>query len=253
MAIEITSPTNISQAKKYLKKKFTPLAGGTTLLLHRQKDIQLLDLSKLNLSTIKFQEKSVRLGAMTTISALLEEQNLNKIFGGLIPQALLTIGTTLNRNMITVGGNIVGIHPWSVLPGLLLLLDAKIKTIQKKSYPAKRFFSQLPKNILKNDLITEIEIPFIHKNSIGGWEKFSLTETDYPLVSVGALKLDKNIRLVAVGLTLLPQFFEVNPDNIPDEIGAIVLRVKINRDIRVSVEYKRQILEALFMDVIPKD
>lgn len=253
MAIEITAPTNLSQAKKYLKKKFTPLAGGTTLLLHRQKDIQLLDLSKLNLSYIKFQEKSVRLGAMTTISELLEEQKLNKIFGGLIPRALLTIGSTLNRNMITVGGNIVGIHPWSVLPGLLLLLDAHIKTIPKKSYPAKRFFSQSPKNILKNDLVTEIEIPLIHQNASGGWEKISPTETDYPLVSVGALKLNKNIRLVAVGLTLLPQLFEVNSDNIPDEIGAVVPRVRISRDIRVSVEYKREILKALFMDVIPRD
>ena len=222
-------------------------------MLHRQKNIQLLDLNKLNLSYIKFQKNSVRLGAMATISGLLEEKKLNKIFGGLIPQALLTIGSTLNRNMITVGGNIVGIHSWSVLPGLLLLLDAKIKTIQKKSYPAKKFFSQSPKKILQNDLITEIEIPLIQKNAIGGWQKMSLTETDYPLVSVGALKLDKNIRLVAVALTLLPQLFEVNSDNIPDEIDAIVPRVKISHDIRVSIEYKREILKALFMDVIPTD
>lgn len=250
MVLEVVIPENIVQAKNYLKKNFCPLAGGTTLLLNRPKDGKFLDLSHLNLDYIKYQKKSLRVGAMVTIARLLEEKKLQKLFGGLIPQALLTIGSTLNRNMITVGGNCVGIRIWSVLPGLFLLLDARMNTIQKKSYPARKFFSTLPKNLLKNDIVTEVEIPLDYKSYSGCWLKFSLTRTDYPLVSVGSLKTPKSIRLVAIGLTLLPQLWEISKENVPAKLDEIVQKAKISQDIRVSPEYKREILKTLLLDVV---
>ena len=250
MTGEIIIPENIAQAKKYLKQKFVPLAGGTTLLLNRSANQKLLDLSKLKLNYIKYQKKSISLGAMTTIGELLEEKKLENIFGGLIPKALLTIGSNLNRQMITVGGNIVGIHPWSVLPALFLLLNSRIKTIQKKIYPAEKFFATAPKSLLKNDLVSEVEIPLAWAKSIGRWEKLSLTATDYPLISVGVLPVEESIRIVTVGLSLLPQLFIIARKNIDKEIENIGEKVKISQDIRASIEYKREILKNILTDIL---
>lgn len=250
MSIEIQAPKSVTQAAKLLRKKFIPFAGGTTILLTHPKDGKFLDLSQLNLNYIKYQKNFLRIGAITTISELLAEKKLEKFFAGLIPKSLLTIGSTLNRNMITVGGNIVGIHPWSVLPGLLLLLDARIKAASGNIYPAEKLFSRLPKDILKNDLVTEIEIPLTYKSFPGNWTKFSLTTTDYPLVSIGSLQTNKDIRVVTVGLTLLPQLFILNLKNPFEDINAIVQKVKISQDIRISPEYKREILATLIQDTI---
>jgi CO/xanthine dehydrogenase FAD-binding subunit len=264
-------PKNLSEALKILnnsKEKILLLAGGTTILINPTENASYIELDGLNLDYIKSDKKNLSIGAMTTIGRLAEWTTASKYWNGLIRKCAITIASTPNRNMITAGGNIVGLRPWSALAGVLLLLDGEIITAKGKNYPAKEFFSKLPKTILGKDIVTEIRIPLDNKNLTGEWKKFSLTDTDYPILSMGVLyKLKnqntiENIKIVATGLTVLPQRFiktermlknkQLTAHTIELLIKSLQNEAVIGADIRVSADYKREILGAIFLELVAR-
>ncbi|HAX61552.1 MAG TPA: hypothetical protein DCX95_03195 [Elusimicrobia bacterium] len=267
-------PKKLPEALKILnsgKEKILPLAGGTTLLINPTENASYIELDGLNLNYIKSDKNNLSVGAMTTIGQLsvwpqAQKRAQGEPWNGLIRKCAIAIASTPNRNMITAGGNIVGLRPWSALPGVLLLLDGKIITAKGKIYPAKEFFSKLPKTILGKDIVTEIRIPLDNKDLIGGWKKFSLTSTDYPILSMGVLyKLKnkstiENIKIVATGLTILPQRFiktekllknkQLTANTIKLLTKSLQDEAVISADIRVAKDYKREILGAIFLELI---
>lgn len=265
-------PKSLSEALKILntgKEKILPLAGGTTVLLNPTEKSSYIELDGLNLDYIKSDKNKLSVGAMTTIEQLSVCPQATKYFNGLIRKCAITIGTTPNRNMITAGGNIVGLRPWSALAGVLLLLDGEIITAKGKNYLAKEFFSKLPKTILGKDIVTEIRIPLDNKNLTGEWKKFSITDTDYPILSMGVVyKLKnkntiENIKIVATGLTVLPQRFiktekllknkQLTDNTIKLLIKSLQSEAVIGADIRVAAEYKREILGAIFLELVARE
>ncbi len=266
---KIFSPKNLVETIDLLtkNKKIVPIAGGTSLLLNLPKDIKLLDLQQLKLNYIRSFNNGLKIGSMTTVSDVIDSPIVKGYYNGIIKEASRTIAATANRNLITIGGNIVGIHPWSVFPGLLMLLEGKVITAKGFVFKAEKLFSSIPKNILGKDIITEIQFPADKKNVVTYWKKFSFTVTDYPIVSIGIIcekdkEKIKKIRIVAIGLTLLPQRFvnaeKILQDNKIDEkrilsvVDNIVQEVKVSNDIRVSVEYKKEILTVLIKEFLYK-
>lgn len=262
-------PKTLPEALEILdktKEKVLPLAGGTSVLLNPAENVSYIELDGLNLDYIKSDKNSVSIGSMTTIGQLSVWPEAAKYWNGLIRECALTIASTPNRTMITAGGNITGLRSWSAIPGLLLLLDGKIITAKGKNYTAKEFFSKLPKTILGKDIVTEIRIPLDSKDLTGGWKKFSLTDTDYPILSMGVLyKLKnkntiKNVRIVTISLTALPQRFvktekllknkQLSEKTIKSAIKSLQKEAVIGNDIRVAAEYKREILGAVFLEVL---
>lgn len=262
-------PKKLSEALKILnsgKEKILPLAGGTTLLINPTENASYIELDGLNLDYIKSDKNSISIGAMTTIGQLSVWPQAEKYWNGLIRKCAITIASTPNRNMITAGGNITGLRPWSAFAGVLLLLDGKIITAKGKNYPAKEFFSKLPKTILGKDIVTEIRIPLDGKDLTGGWKKFSLTSTDYPILSMGVLYKLKNkntiekMKIVATGLTILPQRFiktekllknkQLTDNTVKSLIKSLQNEAVIGADIRVAKDYKREILGAIFLEAL---
>jgi carbon-monoxide dehydrogenase medium subunit len=265
----IIFPKNLSEALKIIteQKNILPIAGGTSILPTISSDIDLLDLEPLGLNYIKKSKGKLKIGAMTTINELIDSILVKKYLNGIICDASLTIASTPNRNLITVGGNIVGLRPWSVIPGLLLLLEGRVLTVKKRVIKAEELFSSLPKNVLGKDIVVEVEFQELKENILSYWKKFSLTETDYPIVSVGIIcetkgKIIKNIRIVAIGLTLFPQRFKVVEkflqnkklslqlvDNVLKQLES---QVKVSNDIRVSTDYKKEIFLVLVKEFLEK-
>ncbi|MFQ3676193.1 MAG: FAD binding domain-containing protein [Endomicrobiia bacterium] len=265
----ILFPKNLVEAKKILskKEKVVPIAGGTSVLLNFSQNTKLLDLEPLKLDYIKYSNNRLKIGAMTVVNELLDSHLIKKYCNGIIKDAVLTIASTPNRNLITVGGNIVGIHPWSVFPGLLMLLEGKVVTAKKRVIEAEKLFSSVPKNVLEKDIVTEVQFPDVNKHILSYWKKFSITETDYPIVSVGIICENKNdlvkkIRIVAVGLTLFPQRFKeveemLNNKKLNKELVDKVLEkiknvARVSNDIRVSIEYKKEVLTVLVKEFLDK-
>ncbi len=269
---EIYLPKNLPEAVKILKKgkgKIIPLAGSTSIGMMSNPAVNgLLDIEPLKLNYIKSQNGKLLIGAGTRISEILSSRPANKFCNGILHQCSTAIGKIINRNMITVGGNIVQIRPWSSLPVMLLALDASIILVgqRRRSISASDFFSKAPKQIISYDeIVTEIQIPSVFANADGRYIKFSLTENDYPLISIAAVikKRGKKVEFarISVGaLTLLPQRLNKIEEllekkeltqNLADEAAKLSSEVvNIGNDFRASKEYKKTIVENLVGEIL---
>jgi len=265
---------NLREGLSILKKskgKVVPLGGATTLSVLNAPEIEgLLELENLGLSYIREDKDKIRIGSMTRISDLFDSKIIEKFADGFLKKVAITIGSTLNRNMITVGGNIYQIYLWSSLPPALLCLDAKIKVKSlnsSRTIKAEEFFSKIPRKILSYDeIITEIEID--KKNFRGvkaEFVKFSKTKTAYPVISVGVIvkktgSMIKDLRVAVGSLSILPQRFKdiekiyigknIDEKNAFEFASKIVERAKVVNDIRATANYKKEVTKNLIKDIL---
>jgi CO/xanthine dehydrogenase FAD-binding subunit len=156
------------------------IAAGTTDLfvayyerLHEIKNW--LDLSKVDkLKYINFNEKNVKIGAMTTHLALKESDELKKKLP-VLQAAAADVGSPQIRSRGTIGGNIVTSSPSGDLLTPLLSYQArfKLETAEKSRWAAAEEFFTGPKdNIMgPKEILTEIEVPLLQNDSSGYWIK----------------------------------------------------------------------------------
>lgn len=185
-------PKTVSEACTLLRSKGgknVVLAGGTYLGVAKDSGITgLVDLKNLNLSFIRKDKKEFRIGATTPVQDVYESNLLSGPAGTLLRKAAGSIGSTLLRHAVTIGGNIVAVFPWSDLPPALLALDAEIVLSDGKksrSVPVDKWFEKTPKFHLKpGEIVSEIRIPILDKSSGTEFHKFSKTKNDYAIISV---------------------------------------------------------------------
>ncbi len=265
-------PKTIPEAVKILKKHkgtYIPLAGSTSLGESENPRIEgLVDLSALRLVYIKSTGGALSIGAMTTLEEIANDSKVSKYASGVVTHAAASVGKITNRNLITAGGNIVQIHPWSILPVVCLALDAKIiiASPAKKSVSAEEFFKTgtAPKKILSDSaIVVEVQFPKSFSNAAARFEKFALTENDYPLISVCVAATKKSdgtigdMRIVAGALALAPQRFnnaekiilsqKPNGKIISNIADTVAEEAIIGNDIRVSKDYKKEVLRKLIV------
>lgn len=270
---EIYYPKNLSDAVKILKKgrgSIIPVAGCTAIgLMKNPRIVGLVDIEPLRLNFIKkSSNRSLIIGAGLTLTELIEDNSVQRYCDGILTQAGRTIGKTTNRNMITVGGNIVQLHPWSALPVVFLSLDAEVVVmgVKKRKVPAEQLFSKHPSQLIKFDeIVVEVQLPSEFADARGKYLKFALTENDYPLVSIAVVAKKKagrleKLRLTVGALTLLPQRLyeveklltgsELSQKLIDDAVRSAVEKLNIAGDIRVSKEYKMATTKNLVVEIL---
>jgi len=192
-------PQNVEEALLLLrkgKKDYFILSGGTSLAFAKPKGIKaIVDLSRIGLQYVKRQKNGILMGAATPVCELINNPVFSDYYGGMVREAALTLATTPLRNLITLGGNVLQIYPWSTLPPLFLALGAKFKTTGegKDPVPAEEFFFRHPsKQLEKAELLREIILPRQEQGARGAFLKFSKTETDFALLNIAALLRVKN-------------------------------------------------------------
>jgi carbon-monoxide dehydrogenase medium subunit len=263
---EVFRPRSVAEAVRILRRgkgKFVPLAGGTSLALSSSRDIEgLVDLSRTGLAYVRQTKRLIKIGAMTRIQELYKSDALRAIAGGVLCEAAHAIASTPNRNLITIGGNIVALYAWSVMPVALLALDAEISIVgrTRRRVSAAEFFAQHPRRLLaSDDVVTEVTIHAdAAKPAAGSFIKFSRTATDYPLLAVAThLALGENHTIrearIAIGsVERLPRRLSAaektllgRPPDDPafqDAAERAAALVKPLQDMRTSPEYKRDML-----------
>ena len=256
-------PSSIQEAIEELSKgkgKYIIYAGGTSTTLMKNNRIEgFVSLRDLKLSYIKKCNTGVKIGAMTRIQELYESDIIKNFAKGIIHKAVSKIGSTLNRNLITTGGNITQIFRWSDLPVALLVLNTKIN-IQgksKRSINVEDFYKKHPKTILNyDDIVVDVKINE-PKGSYGvDFIKFSKTEFDYALIDV-AMFLSvsnnkiKDIKIAYGGVKTFPfRAYELE-EKLKNRVIDKNLEEKIKElskeyinpvsDFRVSKEYQKEI------------
>ncbi len=254
------------------KRQTVAVGGGITFAFTPPNNVEeMVCLRRLPLNYISKKGGAIHIGATTPISELVSSGVIKGYADGMIWDAARRIGSTLNRNLITVGGNLVQPFIWSDLSTVALALGAGI-IIQDKNkrreLSAEEFFSRIPAKFLKpGSLVTEIIFPPFAKNARAAYEKFTLTEFDYAILKVAIVlirtgKVCREITIVVGGATVLPQRVRAAEDILRGKKGVQILvneaselaseELKLVRDIRCSEKYKRDLCRVQVRGILEK-
>lgn len=262
-------PKTIEEACKLLgnkKEKVAIVAGSTSENLKRNNTVEaLVDLSKVKeLNYIKKDASGFKIGATTPIQDIYKSKELNGPVGNFIKTAAGKIGSTLLRNLITIGGNIAEIFPWSDLPPVMLALDAEVVCKSgkpKRTLPVSTIISERATKVLKNnEIIAEIQIPKFGKSTGFHYTKFAKTKNDYSMITVAiritkAAGIIKEARIALNAVTATPvrclkaeKLLEGKKSSealLEKVISKAISEITISKDFRASKEYKKEVFGVL--------
>jgi carbon-monoxide dehydrogenase medium subunit len=154
------------------------LAGGIDLVLYVPPTVStLIDLSSLGIDAVRQEGADVVVGAMATLTDVLESPLVGEVAGGFLCDVLRHVASPLQRNVATLGGAVVRAHPWSdVIPGLLVLgarldvFDGKHSTVELSDARAQ---SEGP-----SPLVLAVRLPGAWRGGRGAFQKFARTGFD---------------------------------------------------------------------------
>lgn len=131
---ELLIPHNMEELSSFLtasanlEKYF--VAGGTDWLVKNRENLSesamIFDFSKIiELRGIKLDERSLRIGAMETMTSI-HSNKLIKQYAAALADAAATMGSAQIRNRATIGGNLANASPAADTPCALAALDASV-------------------------------------------------------------------------------------------------------------------------------
>jgi putative selenate reductase FAD-binding subunit len=126
----IVRPTSIEEAWEQRRREPHAsrfLAGGVDLVLYAPLGVStLIDLSGLGIDGVRREGDDIVIGAMATLTEVLESSVVGEAADGFLPRVLRQVASPLQRNVATIGGAVVRAHPWSDVVPALLALDAQL-------------------------------------------------------------------------------------------------------------------------------
>jgi carbon-monoxide dehydrogenase medium subunit len=142
------------------------IAGGTDLVLRMRdgalRPETLIDLRRLSLDQIEQDDHGFCLGALTPLSAILENDAMLRHFPAL-PEACGQFAGPPIRNLATLGGNIVNASPAADTVPPLISYDAEVvleACSGKRVLPLQEFLTGPGTNVMAPDeLLTAIRLP----------------------------------------------------------------------------------------------
>jgi len=250
-----------------LKKKIPGsrfIAGGTDLMVQiRSRELKpsaLISLRSIpDLSSIEING-SIRIGAMTTVTDLLYNPDLEHQ-AKLLVDAARRLGSPQIRNVATVGGNLCNCSPCADLALPLLVLEAKarIESVSgTQDIPLQKFFEGPGKSCLSPDqILTDIFIEPVSSNTKSVFLKKGRVKMDLAVASVALLlemegETCRKARVAAGSVAPVPlrlQKVEVLLEGkvLSPELADQAQRMAFESvapisDVRSTEEYRRQIV-----------
>ena len=177
------------------------VSGGTDLMVRiNKKELRpsaLISLRSIPGLTGIENSKIIRIGAMTSISALCKNQLLCEKYPVLI-QAAKELGSVQIRNVATIGGNLCNGSPAADMAPPLLVLEAKVRlqsARKSRDLPLEKFFRGPGKTDLSpEEILTDILLEPPGQNSNTVFLKKGRTRMDLAVASVAALIQKKGNR-----------------------------------------------------------
>ncbi len=203
-------PESLGEAVELLSKhrsKARLIAGGTDLLVTKPPGVEtLIDVGGLNLSYLKEEQGTIRIGAGTAVDLVEHSPLLTDWPYQVLAEAARSMATPTIRNMATIGGNVCNGSPAADLSLALTALDASVKLVGPKggrTLSLKDFHVGLNRTVLDEDeLLAEVIIP----RSAGGASFLKLrrhqTAVDIAVVNVATRLKCVNGRCVDARIVL---------------------------------------------------
>lgn len=247
------------------------VAGGTDLYVRHANSLSHEEVHLIynnqDLKGITFENKQCKVGAGTTVTALLESKEFNTYFPKL-KKHLKLVSSEQIRNMATLAGNIVNASPIGDMTIFLLALNAQLaieNQIKKTSRTValQDFYSGYKQFDLETDeIIKHITFDLPKENSFFNFEKVSKrTHLDIASVNTAALfdATDGIINKATIsigGVAAIPTYLKetsaflvgktISTETL--EQAKIILQNEISPigDIRGTIAYKRLLANQLF-------
>jgi carbon-monoxide dehydrogenase medium subunit len=266
---DLAEPKSLTEAIKLLDPDdatVRPFAGGTALMLMMKAGVfrptRLVSLAKIEkkYSAIATAKDGLRIGAMTTLSALEHSADVKKHVP-VITRTLRTLSNVRVRNVATVGGALAHADPHMDLPPVLIALGASISIAGPKgvrNLAVEDLFTGYFETVLKkNELIAELHLPPQDGKHTAYLKVTTGSADDWPALGVAvALEGDggmvKSARVVVSAATskamrLSAAEAVLAGSRIDDKVlaragDAAADEADIIADVRGSVAYKRELV-----------
>jgi CO/xanthine dehydrogenase FAD-binding subunit len=164
------------------------MAAGTDLMLSGSDEITgLVDLGELGLSYVEDRDGALVVGAMATLTDILEHAATAAYMGGVVAEMLTRVGTPLLRNVATVGGNLVRRQPWSDVIPLFRALDASVALFDgdSRTVPIDDLYRESAH--LTGTILTEVVLPRPPRRTAAAFWKFTRSEVDISTLNCAAM------------------------------------------------------------------
>jgi len=198
---ELAEPKSLAEAVKLLDPDdglVRPIAGGTALMLMMKAGVfrpkRLVSLSKIEerYSAIAADKDGLRIGAMTTLSALEQSAEVKK-HAPVITRTLRTLSNVRVRNVATVGGALAHADPHMDLPPVLIALGASVTVAGprgERTLLVEDLLSGYYETVLeKNELIAHVSVPSQGRRRASYLKVTSGSADDWPALGI-AVALD---------------------------------------------------------------
>jgi carbon-monoxide dehydrogenase medium subunit len=266
---ELAEPKSLAEAIKLLDPDdatVRPIAGGTALMLMMKAGVfrpaKLVSLRGIEAkySGIAAGSDGIRVGAMTTLSALEHSADVRK-HAPLITRTLLTLSNVRVRNVATVGGALAHGDPHMDLPPVLIALGASIAVAGPKgerTLAVEDLFTGYYETVLEtNELIAELRVPSQGAKRAAYMKVTTGSADDWPALGVAvAIEADggaiKSARVVVSAATAMAMRLKsaeavLAGKTVDDKLlaragDAAAAEAEFIADVRGSVAYKRELL-----------
>jgi CO/xanthine dehydrogenase FAD-binding subunit len=174
-------PASLEEAYSILSssKKNTILGGGVWMKYTKSQVDTMIDLSLLHLDQIDVGKDLIVIGAQTPLRDLEVHPSIVSLGGGFLSQAIGSIVGVAFRNLVTIGGSIIGKYPFSDLVTVMLCLEVKLRFFPEEEMSLHDFLDQKEKH---HAILTHIVIR--KTNGMGYFKKVSNTSLDFSILNV---------------------------------------------------------------------
>ena len=242
--------TSLADAYNHLSlnKKNAIIGGGGWLKLSGKKIPLAIGLEGLALDAIEDDGESVIIGSMTTLNQMAAHPSVAELYSNILPEAINQIMGVALRNIVTVGGTIMGKYPFSDLLTPLLLMDVTLEFYKEGHLSLSDFLNQKGR---MDDILVSLKIP--KKAGIGYFKKVAKTALDFAVLNVAVISNDLGYK-IAIGsrpsrakmaeeaMTYLNNT-EINQETINEAAKRVSQELKFGTNHCGSAEYKASVGE----------
>ncbi len=169
------------------------IGGGGWLKLSKITMEKAIDLAALDLDYIKEDSNAIRIGSMTTLATMDNHFLFDTFYSGMLKDAIHGVMGVELRNIVTLGGTIMGKYPFSDILTPLITLDCELEFYKEGVLPLTDFLNRKTR---VNDILVELRIKK-HKGT-GYFKKIAKTALDFAILNV-AVTYSEGLYKIAVG------------------------------------------------------
>lgn len=161
------------------------LSGGADLTIHAPPEVQtLVDVGRVLDKGIDLEDDgTIRIGAMATLTDVMEHPVLASHGTGVIPEMMIHVGNPLLRNFSTIGGHMARGKLSDVLP-VFLALDCEVHFYNgtDNTQALSDYYEQGSHR--NPHILTALSLPPLPEKSAAAFLRFAKTTFDFPLLNV---------------------------------------------------------------------